>query len=68
MSTFVFGDQSVEVDPQNEAAFESAGWARVEEPKKKSRKGAAVEEIEPEVDTVQAEPEVESPPDETIEQ
>lgn len=66
MSTFVFGDQSVEVDPQNEAQFEAAGWARVEEPQKKSRKGASVEE--PEAEAVQAEPEAESPPDETTEQ
>lgn len=40
MSTFISGDQSIEVDPSNEAQFEAAGWARVEDekPSKKSDK------------------------------
>lgn len=38
MSKFVFGDQTIDVDPVNAAAFEAAGWVPVDEPKKKSRK------------------------------
>lgn len=34
MTTFVSGDMTAEVEPENEAAFEAAGWSRVETPAK----------------------------------
>lgn len=62
MSTFVFGDQTIQVDPVNEASFEAAGWARVGEPKKKSGKARVPDPVDP-VEPVEAEAPVESPPD-----
>lgn len=32
MATYRSGENSVEVDEANEAAFETAGWSRVDEP------------------------------------
>lgn len=34
MSTFISGGNIAEVDPENEAQFEAAGWSRVPEPSK----------------------------------
>jgi hypothetical protein len=33
MTKYVSGDAEIDVAPQNEAAFEAAGWSRVEDPK-----------------------------------
>lgn len=40
MTTFTSGAQTVEVEPENETAFETAGWSRVEDekPQKKADK------------------------------
>lgn len=32
MATYRSGDTAIEVDEDNEAAFETAGWSRVDEP------------------------------------
>lgn len=35
MATFRAGETFMDVDPENEAAFEAAGWGRVDDPKPK---------------------------------
>lgn len=37
MTKYISGDQEIDVDPVNESVFETAGWTRVEPPKKSDK-------------------------------